>query len=693
MPDNPISDDDLLAADIADLTPDDELAADIAAMNSQTPTDLKNAIDAGANNKPEEPERVPDVQFKEKAIGDEPWHARFADSFSPREDESRVPLASVAENLVPFNLGDEGSAVLMSLAEADPERAVADELRGNDPKARYQDVPRTQAQGDLEGVRATLEAEKIGRDEGALPGTVLAGQLGQGALAAAALPVTGPATAALAGPGLTAANYMGQGSGGLAERGKQALQTAEDHPVATLSGATLPALAAGAGRGAATKAVDLAERSALNRPRAVMSAKQLSDHMDNFGGREGLIRLGNEMDASGLSHNQGSNWWPGNWGPASAETVYKNAVKLRQNSGKALGEAEEEIVSHNPSIQVGNIAQDLRGGADDLEGSWRSTAPAEQAERRRMADLIDTSSDQAPGTPPTVPEGYIDPAVKPVARPPEGPWTPEVPGQEVKPEQWFQYLEDIKQVPPGAPVPPAPVAREAVPSLPPGPSVLTDRDWSDYLLAKEAHENPPTVPTGKMGFKDAVRQRRELDKDINFTKAGGVENAGVKEQVARQTGTALRQNIRADLGSAAEQNPALAKPVEKWNRANKDFSLASTVEDPAQLAMLKEYGGSLGLRDMSTAAMAHAVGLPGPLAAGAAAALKGGRGANALAGSQKGLSKTLGVFGTAAGPVTLASTQAALPDPEVQREKNQSMKDKLSEAASSGWNWFAELLE
>jgi hypothetical protein len=525
---------------------------------------------------------------------EDPWYTNaFRDAGAP---------ATFAENLVPANLADEIGAGAIG---ASPEIYAADGNQG------YQGIPaQTSDQANdyaagsqFEDNRRTLEAEKAERDA-AHPTAATAGQMASELLQTAALPEAALTTGlggAAAGAGLTAANYMGQGSGDLDQRAGQALQTAEENPFLTVASVAAPAVAGTVGGAASRAAPVLAEKSAINRAAAVMTPGQRATYAANKGGKQGLVKLGNDIEAAGLHKSNPEGGWWSNLLPASSENMYDNALALKAKAGKQLGAAEDTIAAASPPIKVGNISKDLRGGADDLANAWTEGSDKEALYRNQMADRIDQSTTQPP-----------------------------IPGAE-------------------------------------GPSLDV---------------------SGELPFQKAVKQRRDLDKQTNFTSAGGIENAGMKDQVHRQVGAQLRQNIRGGLDEAAAQNPSLEQPVKDWNSANKDFSLASTVEDPALVAMQKEYGGNLGLRDMATASAAQAMGIPGPLAMAAGKALKGGRGANALAGTQKNLSKAFGVLGTAAGPSALATSQTALPNPEVVRQKNQNMKDQLSDALSEGWDWF-----
>lgn len=689
-----------------------------------------------------------------------PWYTNaFRDAGAP---------ATFAENLASGALANTTDEIGAAAIGSSPEIYGADNNQGYEGiPAQTSDQQNDYAAGSqFEDNRRTLEAEKAGRDK-ENPVAAISGQVGGGLLQAAALPEAALTTGlggAAAGAGLTAANYMGQGSGNLDERAGQALQTADDNPFATVASVALPAVAGAAGGAMKNSwAPALAEKSAINRTAAVMTPGQRATHAANKGGKPGLVRLGNDIVDAGLHKKNPSGGWWSNLIPASAENMYDNAVALKAKAGPQLQAAESAISQHNPTIKVGDISQDLRAGADDVAKNALTDASDKEAlYRREIAARIDDSTNKLPGTAgpaPTAPvarppEGpwtppkeavYENPAPEEIAayqaklvppelpkqQPKEGPWTAEIPEQKAAPEDWAAYLENVKKLPEGAALPPGPsnqpyvpargpgvvdpsaadfrdyhkalaahqnpgpapapkLIEPAVPPQPPGPSVVTDKDWQDYLLAEKAHKNPEPIPSGESPFDKLVAQKRELDKQTNFSAAGGIENAGMKDQVHRQVGTAIRQHIRSGLDDAAAQNPSLVQPVKDWNNANKSFSLASTVEDPALVAMQKEYGGNLGLRDMATASAAQAMGIPGPLAMAAGKLAKGGRGANALAGTQQNLSKVFHGLGTAAGPAALSGTQAALPNPKIVREKNASLKEQLSDALSESWGWFKE---
>jgi len=718
MPDNPISADDYVKSLQAEMSADDYVKS-FDQEEAPAPDPVVEDARQLVENQPLRGDQVPQHES--------PWYQNaFEDIGLPRDFANKV--GRFGENVAAgalSNLPDEiGSAAIQGMST--PLERENQGYQGIQPEA----APREYAAGSaFEDSRRTLEDEKIERDKTAPTSAALGNVAGAG-LQALALPagamsgaLRGGATAAAQTAAQTAANYMGQGSGGLGERAEQAVQTAEENPLQTAAGVVLPAVGSGIGGAMSRAAPKLADASAINRTAAIMTPGQRAVYANAKGGKEALIKLGNNMVEKKLHLSSPESWY-GGFGPASAENVYDNALALGAKSSKQLADSEAVLKGANPRVKIGGVVNDLRGSADEVSKMADPASTGDASFRQQLASRLEKAtevSSEGPALKPPVPEqvpfeGPWTPEVAPPSleaplpprpTPREGPVTPEIPERQVAPEEWFKYFDDTRQLPPGSPLPPAPVAQEFVPSRGPGQVNPSPAEWREYRKALEqsgqpgqpsqgpgtyipdnahwssylnAEPKPPApVATGELPFSDAVKQRRYLDKQTNFTPSGLSESS--QNAVRRQAGAKMRESIGEGLDEAAETNPALAEPVSQWRQANKDFSLSKTVEDPALMAMQKEYGGALGLKDMATASAAGALGLPPAAAMIAGKVAKGGRGANALAGSQANLAKSFKAGGDVLPAASLTAGQVALPD----AEKNQALVDQIQE--NDEWDW------
>lgn len=608
------------------------------------------------------------------------------------------------------------------------------------------------------------------------PAAFTTGQVASGVGQAFAIPASGAANlgtrAAVntaTGVGAMGAQMLGEGEGDLGERVGQVGQSIAENPVQSALLAALPGAATVVQAGARAAAKGLHDRGSINRVAATNPAAKMTALAENKGGREGLIRLGQDIEERGLHKAP----WYKFGSPASAEDMHMNAARLRTEAGPRIGAAEDQITAAGVEIPVNNISDELRKGAAEAETAWSPTARSSAPFKEEFADNISNSLPKlqdpvegpalanypdgvAPVAPPVPEAGPIphpeswmdawnDTRAKPlgVANPTDAeysawkrsvqPVDPE-PLAEVTPtpDQWAKNLNfnmeqrgaapaQLKPLMPEGPLP-APAPKNPLPRPEPlpyqGPAQLAEEippylgpanapeDWTKYLTGIENAPKVPPAPatSGKVPFAEAVRQRRLADDEVNYMARGGSEGAGMKEAVNRQVGTKLRQNIGSGLDEAATTGKLEPEIREDYRAANKDFSVASTVEDSSLRAMMPEYGGIKTLKDLITGGQ-----------------LKGrAKSSNAAAGLQHLAGGIANKVGDAASPqVARAVEGAAAPDPGTgdpddwrkhllgretasrppstvadEKPKNEELKAKMQKAKnSSGNSWYDKLAD
>lgn len=599
-----------------------------------SPDDFADQI-LGGEEQPSEPapvEQLREFVDKQPLRGDQappseaPWYA---------DVPGWEKISAAAEGLgrgALANTTDEIQAGAMGAAA--PSADAPERMQGYQGIEADPGPPTEYAAGSqFEDARETLETEQQER-RAQEPVAGAIGELGGAGLQAAALPVTGLVSGAATGAGLTAANYMGAGSGDISNRANQATEEVKEHPWWTALGVGAPAVAGAVGSGLRSGANTLQDMAKINRTAVVMSPGQRAAYAANKGGKKGLIKLGENIQDAGLHRRQMNGPWYSNLLPGTAENMLDNSVALEASSGQALNTAENVLSAANPRLKVQPVIDDLAQSATAAQDNIVPGAGTAESNYRK---------------------GFAENLQKRTEVPAEGPgYKPPAP----------EYSPDYLPTP-------------------------------DELAAHAALEPIPPAPgqTGEIPFEQLVKQRRNVDAETNFLPAGGVENAGMKGQVNRQVGTALRQSIGTGLDEAALADPSLAQPVKDWKGANKQFSLAKTVKDPALMAMQKEYGGTMGLKDMATAGAAQALGLPSGAALAAGKLMRGGRGANMMAGSQNTMAGAMRGVGVAAGPTALVGSQKALPSDPQEIEKNETLTDQIQAAGSTGWDWIKQLLQ
>lgn len=146
---------------------------------------------------------------------------------------------------------------------------------------------------------------------------------------------------------------------------------------------------------------------------------------------------------------------------------------------------------------------------------------------------------------------------------------------------------------------------------------------------------------------NALQQRRGIDKQIDWNRRGGFEDASMKEQVRRQVAGDLRSNISSSLDQGVERGTVPENLSNDWKGGRDDYALAAAVKDPAMARVFQEYGNQkISLPGFISGAGGIATGNPiAGMAAAAGGQLIKTRGASALAGAQRGISAASNVAG------------------------------------------------
>jgi hypothetical protein len=190
------------------------------------------------------------------------------------------------------------------------------------------------------------------------------------------------------------------------------------------------------------------------------------------------------------------------------------------------------------------------------------------------------------------------------------------------------------------------------------------RDFADRIDAagKPGVEIGPS--TGKVPFSQALKERRRIDANIDWTRKGGYEGAGMQEQVRRGVAGDLRAATREGLDEAVARGELDPKTVEAWKQANKDYATAATVHDPAVARVYQEYGNQkIGLPGWLAATSGAASGGPlGAVGGALVGQLAKSRGTPLLAGTQRAGQRLLS---GASNALSAAGTLAPTVQPEI----------------------------
>lgn len=734
---------------------EDELfeAAGVAApAPSQEDADVQHARELVAGQPTQLGGGVPlQTPFAEK-----PWYEKFSDVAAPFTSY----LQNVGDTAIAGTSDEVASAILNP-----PDQTEYGPTQPEDPN--------TYAAGSrFEDNRQALEADKHQRDkENPVPAAMgrFTGAAAQGAMLPGAAwgvgtgsRLAGAGAAAATGAGLTGAQLLGEGSGDFAHRADQAVDEIQQHPYATGAGVAVPALGAAVGRPAA-KAIQggLEDLAGHNTVAAFTTTAQRAALAENSSkGIDAVAHLGKDVRKLGL-HKQP---WYKSFRPANAETYYRNARDMRKNvAGPGMAAAENKIVQvADPAIDTGSIADDLEAGADDVSRMRDKRRAQKEAGfmREQAADLAPTKPIEGPVTAQYTeePQPFFSggesreytPTPQELARfekqnqsyqkavtpptPPEvvkfeGPWTPEVPatpGQDVAPQDWYKYLTEIQELPPGAPIPPAPQAVPPTPGVPskgPGeiyPSRAEIESYNtklDRSLENRSKLTPPRKPEPgvfegpeqpsklswtedppqtyrerTMPFSEGLENRRYYDEGVEHSRRGGPESSPMEEKIRRRIANQLRGKIDDGLEGAVQRGEVPSDLANEWRTHKKNYATASAVEDPALAAMEKDYAGKspLGLKD------AAILSTFGPAASMGDKAMAG-RWPSFKANQQArmaGVAESIGAD-KSAGTLSNAFREESAPkapNPEEQKQKNESVKEKMHDAMSTGWDWAKTLI-
>jgi hypothetical protein len=250
-----------------------------------------------------------------------------------------------------------------------------------------------------------------------------------------------------------------------------------------------------------------------------------------------------------------------------------------------------------------------------------------------------------------------------------------------------------------------------------GPERPPEFTGPDEKLTLQGPNRPPVVTrgapleaeTGVRPFSEAQADLRYNNRQVDFSRQGGGPDAPMQEQVRRRLGTKLREGIHTGLDDAVGTGQLDADVVTDWKKHKKNYGTAAAVEDPAQALMQKDYGGSMGLKDLAGASMLSTFGLGGPAALATTKAMQGrwpGWRANRLEGmanefgAAKGLAddvaENAGMIRGAATPHPIAAAREENPDAPkkvVVQKANDSLKEQLQEAMKEGSDWFRSLID
>jgi hypothetical protein len=157
---------------------------------------------------------------------------------------------------------------------------------------------------------------------------------------------------------------------------------------------------------------------------------------------------------------------------------------------------------------------------------------------------------------------------------------------------------------------------------------------------------------------DAIQQRRNVDKNINWSRLGGGPEAPMEESIRRYVAGDLRAGTKDALERGVHNGTIPAELNEGWISANNDYRTAAAVQDPAVARVYQEYGNQKVSLPAWIAASSQSDPLRGGLTGMAADFVKY-RGASSLAGSQRFLANNAEKIGVAAETATPPVAQRA----------------------------------
>lgn len=697
----------------------------------------------------------PPARPLQQPFAERPWHEQFSQSAEGTPLESaRTYLENTGDTFMGGTADELGSEIMSPQQEMyspdknqgyeSPFPAVTPD-QGNDYAAGSQ----------VEDARRTLETEKQER-AGADPSSAFAGKLTGGVIQGSMLPA-GREAQILGGAALTGANMLGEGSGDLGERADQAVEQAKEHPFATGMSVGIPAVAPAVAKGANWASDAFRSGANRNTTAAFMTAPQLAALEQNQG-RGAVERLGANVREQGL-HKQP---WYKFWLAPNAKTFYDNSIVAKKAAGDALEASENKIVAKgNPSIQVGSVADDLEGAAGEVGQRMDQSAGVPEAKfmREQAQNVRNVTRKPAEGPteafyeeqPFTSKGGSRDfvedsmEAVEPsftskggnrdfvgtAMEPVEPPFFPSGASRQapprVEPKDWFEYLEQAKANPDLAP----PLATKPGgvfegPDRPPefqpsgektftaeGPDRLEFEKGPEKEFTAEGPDReplitgmgePPLAETGELPFDRTLKDLRYINRNIDHGRTGGGPDAPMQEQVRRRMASQIRDKIDEGLDDAVGTGQLQADDVTEWKDAKLKYGTAAAVEDPALALMQRDYGGTMGLKDMAGAGMMSAFGMPGPAAVATSAGMKGrwpGFKANrleSLANQAKGVEHVATATDEASGAIRGAATHPVA----VAKEENpgapkstiiQSANDSLKEQLKKAQGWFSSLTD
>jgi hypothetical protein len=227
--------------------------------------------------------------------------------------------------------------------------------------------------------------------------------------------------------------------------------------------------------------------------------------------------------------------------------------------------------------------------------------------------------------------------------------------------------------------------RQPVPSPAPGPQLgMND---AEELAAAQAAKPELSPPRETVPFTDAMKSKRYMADKIKWNQRPGAPGADFSDDAARRFAwSGLKGNIQDSLKDAAEQGQIPKEDLLNYFKANKDFSTAATVQQPAMKMAERAGETGLGLSDlMAGAAMGN------PLASLASRTARGALPAT-LAATTRGAGQAAQGFGqaleTGAKMAPIMAAQSRMPDAtkaEVEKAANQDLKDQIK-------NWWSHLL-
>jgi len=525
-------------------------------------------------------------------------------------------------------------------------------------------IPRTYAAGSAsQDLRNTMRAENeeaaaanpvssaAGNILGSIPGAIATGG---GGLATQ----TGSAALNLA------ANNIGRGEGSLQDRLDQSDETIKEHPLQT--GIALAAPAAARGLGSLLKKTGANATTAGDKLRthSFMTPAQRSAY-EASKGKGSLAKLGKDAGEAGLYKSRGFMDW---FKPVNASRVSDNAAGLRASSGKEIGALRNEFTSAgvNPTIPIDDMVSELRGMG--TTASKRTDPLSKVAGARTFNKFADNLGFEDVG-------GQA-PAIK------------------ADPITAFREID----------APTRPGGGQLIPR-PEGGFVGTTgrRTIVEPVPAELVHEG--TIPyAGKvsrssMPLKEVFADMQDLGGNIDWGRNKLTTEAPAAEVARKFLYGGYKDKVGKALVAEAEAGRIAPEKVAAYTKANKDFSTAAAVSDPAlKMAERNEQAG-LSLKDLVVGA---ATGNPfasvvsrGMQGSGGAV---GARGAYATGGLASGAGKILSGVASAPGalagaiapsPIQKASQeQPGAPKSVVETTANTDLKEQILKAGQKASNWY-----